>query len=272
LLIAKHHSFSRAAGELSYTPSALSHIADALEQELGLRLFVRTKKGVTLTPEGKALQSKFAAMQKAEAALLHAAGELRAEKEVVLRIGTISSIALHLLPSLLHSFKQAYPQVQTEILVDDNMHHWLQEGIADILLADSTMGFADLQMLQEDPYVAAVPVAAFPGRDTVQLQELYQYPFIRANEVYLDDFLDYTAFRSVVRVASIEYDSALYLVKGNLGVSVLPRLSTMACPPEVKILELQPRLVRQIGYCCPPEPTTACRQFIEHLHKKMPCV
>lgn len=267
LLIAKHHNFSRAAEEFSYTPSALSHIADSLEQELGLRLFIRTKKGVTLTPAGEQLQSKFAALQKAENALYKTAEELRQESDRVLRIGTISSIALHLLPGLLRSFKQAHPEVQTQILVDDNMHDWLQTGVADILLADDTLELQDFQPLVEDPYVAVVPEQAFPSRTTVGLQELYGHTFVRPNEKFLDSFLDLYSFREVVPVASIENDSALYMVKENLGVTILPRLSTANCPMQVKTLELTPKLVRQIGFCCPENSTTVCRLFIKHLRK-----
>lgn len=265
LLIAKHHNFSRAAGALSYTPSALSHIADSLEQELGLRLFVRTKKGVTLTPEGQALQSKFLALQKAENALYTAAEGLRQESESILRIGSISSVALHLLPRLLRSFKAAYPNIRTQILVDDAMHNWLQNGTADILLADDTLGLSNFVPLTEDPYVAVVPDWLFPGREAVQLQELYQYAFVRPKEAFWDGFLDQSAFREVVPVASIENDSVLYMVKEHLGVTILPKLSTANCPPQVKILELTPKLVRRIGICCPENPTAACRRFAEHM-------
>lgn len=267
LLIAKHNNFSRAAEALSYTPSALSHIADSLEQELGVKLFYRSKKGVTLTPAGQALQQKFSAIQKAENALYTAAAELCREQQSKLRIGSISSIALHLLPGLLRSFKQDYPNVQTQILVGDEMHQWLQTGEADILLADDTLGLPDLQPVMEDPYVAVVPEQLFPGRTTVALQELYAHAFIHPKEAFLDDFLDPGAFREVVPVASIENDSVLYMVKEHIGVTIVPRLSTANCPKQVKILELTPRLVRRIGYCVPPQMGTVCRLFIEHIRK-----
>lgn len=270
LLIAKHHNFSRAAEELSYTPSALSHIADSLEQELGLQLFVRTKKGVTLTSAGEALQSKFSALQKAQDSLLATAQNLRQESVRTLRIGAVSSIALHLLPRLLRSFKEAYPDVQTQILVGDNMHSWLENGDADILLADDSLGLVGLQPLLEDDYVAAVPAHLFPDRTAVELRELYPYTLVRPNEKFLDDFLSLTDFREAICVDSFENDSVLYMVKEKIGVTILPRLSTAACPQGVKILDLQPRLVRRIGFCVPRDPSPACRQFVKHLRKNMP--
>ena len=61
LLAAKYKNLSRAAEEFSYTPSALSHMADALEAELGVKLLLRTRAGVSLTEAGEQLKEKMEA-------------------------------------------------------------------------------------------------------------------------------------------------------------------------------------------------------------------
>ena len=53
LLAAEKKSLSAAAEELSYTPSAMSHMADALEEELGVKILERTRMGVELSEAGK---------------------------------------------------------------------------------------------------------------------------------------------------------------------------------------------------------------------------
>ena len=58
----ENKSFSKTAEELSYTPSALSHMADSLEQELGVKLLKRTPKGVELTENGEKLKDKLQAV------------------------------------------------------------------------------------------------------------------------------------------------------------------------------------------------------------------
>ena len=50
-------SFSKAAAELYLTPSAVLHQIRALEKDLGVELFLRTSKGVTLTPAGEYLEA-----------------------------------------------------------------------------------------------------------------------------------------------------------------------------------------------------------------------
>ena len=62
----ENKSFSKTAETLSYTPSALSHMADSLEQELGVKLLKRTPKGVELTENGEKLKDKMQAVLDAE--------------------------------------------------------------------------------------------------------------------------------------------------------------------------------------------------------------
>ena len=55
LLVAQHHSFTRAAGELLITPSGLSVLIREMENQLGVRLFDRTTRQVVLTTAGTQL-------------------------------------------------------------------------------------------------------------------------------------------------------------------------------------------------------------------------
>ena len=136
LEVAEHKSFSYVARGFSYTPSAVSHMADALEAELGVRLFERTRKGVDLTPDGKKLYDYFAAFDKAEKALFTAAQKLAREKQESLHIGAFSSVALHILPDVLQSFRMKNPSIKTSLLVEDDIWYRLKDGSLDVVLAD----------------------------------------------------------------------------------------------------------------------------------------
>ena len=270
MLVVKFKSFTQAAQELQYTPSALSHMADALEQELGVKLFIRSKKGIRMTDEGMKLEKKIAAVLGAEDELFHTAQKLSRSNSQILRIGTYSSIALHVLPKLLHGFKQAYPAVKTQILVDDNMQNWLEKGTADIILADTDFGTDVFLPLIEDAFVAVVPESEFPERESISLEELYPYALIRPKEECLDSFLHDDQFREIIPVASIENDSAVYMVREKLGVTILPRLSTRNCPSGVKILELRQNLSRTIGVSYHKKNgNQACEWFVRYVTKAM---
>ena len=271
LLAEKYKSFSKVAQEFSYTPSALSHMADALEKELGVKLFDRTHHGVQITEAGRQLYDKFSAVIEAEEALLDAANQIAKRQAEVLRIGTYSSIARHILPEILHSFKRAFPSVNTSVLVEDNIQDLLRSDALDVIFTDEYNPDCDTRWypITEDRYMAVVPEQWFPERDSVTKEELYDYPFIRLDEAVLDAYFTYSEFREIIRIQSIENETAVSMVKGNIGVTVLPNLNMSTCPEGVKVLTLTPKLTRMIGIQYKSgNVSAATERFVRHIQKK----
>ncbi len=77
----KYKSLSKAAEEFSYTPSAFSHMADSLEDELGIKILTRTPQGIKLNKDGETLYSKLKALVKAEEELKDLAKGLANKKQ-----------------------------------------------------------------------------------------------------------------------------------------------------------------------------------------------
>lgn len=269
LLAEKYKSFSRAAEEFSYTPSAFSHIADSLEQELGIKLFNRTRRGVELTQAGKELYDKFVAVVNAERELVEAASVLSDGKKNELRIGSYSSIALHILPGILQDFKELYPSVKTSILVDDVMQGWLDNNTADVILSEKPFERnVKWYPIMEDEYVVAAHKSIFPNREKICKEELYGHTFIRTGEEALNSYLDYSSFKETITLKSIENDSVISMIKENIGLSVLPALTMKNCPEEVKVLKLEPKLSRTVGIAFKTGKLPwSAEQFIRHVKK-----
>lgn len=101
LAAVKHKSLSKAAEEFSYTPSAFSHIAAALEEELGVTLLKRSSTGVEWTPEGEQLRPFLEAIIRDEDALKNAAAAFSSAKTKELRIGIYSSMSRNFLADIL---------------------------------------------------------------------------------------------------------------------------------------------------------------------------
>ena len=80
-------SLTAAAQELGYTQSGLTHMMNALEDELGLNLLVRSKNGVRLSPAGQALREKMEALLRAANELDQEADRLRQRSSSSLRLG-----------------------------------------------------------------------------------------------------------------------------------------------------------------------------------------
>lgn len=271
LLAEKYKSFSKVAKEFSYTPSALSHMADALEKELGLKLFHRTHNGVELTEAGRQLHKKFAAVVAAEDALIAAAAEAAKGQEGSLRIGTYSSVARHILPEILRSFKTEYPTVSASVMVEDDMGELLANDELDVIFTDEYHLDSTTQWypLMEDRFAVAAPEEWFSGQDSVTREALYDLPFVRIDEEMLDDYLDYGMFREIIQVRSIENETAISMVKEKIGVTVLPELTLKACPAGVRVLQLEPKISRRIGVQYKNSKNLqTTERFIRHLKKK----
>ena len=129
---ARHQSFTRAATELNLTQAAISRQIRLLEENLGIALFVRANRAVTLTTEGRDLQHtvSFSLTHIANAAeQVRATGGKRR-----LNIATDKSVnSLWLMPRL-HEFRQANPDVIIRIISSDVDEDCLADNMDAIII------------------------------------------------------------------------------------------------------------------------------------------
>ncbi len=249
LLAAKYQSLSRAAEEFSYTPSALSHMADALEEELGVKLLTRTRSGVSLTEEGILLKEKMEAILRAEDELRAAATDIAGTQRHMLRIAAYSSISTYLLPQIVKRFKKENPDVRVSIAVVDSLRGWLENDAVDVVFGDlAAIGENEHVVIMEDPYVAVLSEGMLPGRRSVRREELYAYPYISTNEGILHRYFDEERFAEILHVDSADDAAVLSLVKEGMGVAVLASLATRKRVKGVRTVALSPKISRSIGF------------------------
>lgn len=119
--VAHHASFTRAAAELSVSPSALSQTIRGLEARLGVRLFNRTTRRVGLTEHGARFLER---VLPGLAQLDEAFDDLDAVRGVpsgTLRITLPRVVATRLVAPRLGEFHRRYPQVVLELSIDDRL-------------------------------------------------------------------------------------------------------------------------------------------------------
>ncbi|WP_188053802.1 LysR substrate-binding domain-containing protein [Sphingosinithalassobacter sp. CS137] len=128
---ARHASFVRAAAELNVTPAAVSQQIRSLEDRLGVKLFVRHARGLTVTSSGKDYAVSIArAMADIETAT-RALG--RPERKGRLNVATFQSFAsLWLLPRL-HRFRARYPEIDVRLVISDALAD-LSNGEVDVAI------------------------------------------------------------------------------------------------------------------------------------------
>lgn len=146
---ARHLSFTVAASELNVTQTAISHQIRRLEEELGIRLFVRRNRALELTPAAKdylpGVRAAFNDLRLATDRLL------RRDDGHVLTVSTLASLAAKWLLPRLSTFQEAHPGIDVRITTSSGLvdfrtgdvdaairygrGHW-QGARADWLMAD----------------------------------------------------------------------------------------------------------------------------------------
>jgi LysR family glycine cleavage system transcriptional activator len=116
---ARHLSFTVAASELNVTQTAISHQIRRLEQELGIRLFVRRNRTLDLTPEAR---DYLPGVRAAFNDLRLATDRLRRKGEGhVLTVSTLASLAAKWLLPRLSTFQQAHPGIDVRITTSTSL-------------------------------------------------------------------------------------------------------------------------------------------------------
>ncbi|MDO4541361.1 MAG: LysR family transcriptional regulator [Bacillota bacterium] len=134
LTLAREENISRAAEALYITQPTLSRQLGDLEKELGVRLFERGKRKITLTPEGMLLRRRAEEMIELENKV---EAEFRCHNEEisgVVSIGAAETAAAEILPKAITSFREKYPGVTFDIHSDIATHvkERLDRGVLDL--------------------------------------------------------------------------------------------------------------------------------------------
>ncbi len=151
--------FGRAAEACFVSQSAFSVAIRDLERLLGLRLVERSKRRVTITPEGREVATQARLCLRDLEGLLDLARERGRPLAGPLRLGVIPTIAPFLLPAVLPRIRRKYPELQL----------YIREGLTDDLLGELRNGSLDLALFAM-PY----PV------DNIEVMRLFRDRFMLA--------------------------------------------------------------------------------------------
>ena len=249
LAAAKHGSLSKAAQEFSYTPSALSHLLASFEEELGVRLFERSAKGVTLSAQGAQLLPKFEKMLQVEQAISDTVRALIAKNGSEVRIATYSSISRNFLSRFLADFKKEHPDIALSVHVADDLSGWLENGRADVIFADNiVLSDKELVPIATDRYWAVAPEGMLDGKESVTREELYELPHIFTDDEYLQTVFEKSRFRELIYFKSDDDHAVVQMVRAGMGVAVMPELVLQGNMRGVSLLELTPAVTRTLGF------------------------
>lgn len=280
--VAELGSISAAAERLHMAQPALSRHLQALEQELGVRLFQRHGRGVALTPAGTMLLSRSTGVLRELDGMRE---DLRnaAEKPC----GRVSfalppTVAEFLCGPLVEHFSRSFPQVQLSISTGYSGYvlDWLQRGMVDVAVLYDVAASPMLRLrallperlhLIEHRQDVATPAGAVP------VEALFERRLILPRPQHgLRRLLDAVAARKgMTLMPVIEVDSLplqLDLVRRGFGSTVLPAAAAHADISAGRLAAralIAPEVTRHLVLATPIDrpPTSAARLFVEAIEE-----
>lgn len=260
LAVAEHESFSLAAQSCHVSQSALSQQISRLEKELGVLLFARSSRGASLTEAGRVFVHRAQEIVQRSDALQAEMSLYAGLRRGTLNLGIITSLQCIDFGGLLSAFCGSYPEISVNIVQEGTYRllEWLLERKIDAaFLNRPTVGIpAGLEFVKlgEDVYSLAVStLRPLADREQVSLKELSGEHFIfhQAGQVAAELCLaacQKAGFQPNIVCRSANPTTSLYMVRGGLGVALLPSEEFSVRPLSgVVELKVKERIVKEVG-------------------------
>lgn len=242
VMVAEELHFGRAAERLGMTQPPLSQSILALERELGVALFVRTKRSVALTPVGGQWLEHVRKLLDEASALPGIARRLSKGEIGSLSLAFVSTADYSVLPALVSRYRHAFPEVRVslrEATSDLQVEALLDGGIdAGLIIPPphaTLHASLDYLALLREPLVTAVPESwEAAGRldgtaGALRLKDLLDEPLIlfprRSAPAFHDIVTGYYAANGAVpRIGqeAIQMQTIISLVSAGMGVALVP--------------------------------------------------
>lgn len=233
-VVATVGNITKASQELNISQPAVTKQIKSLEAQLGGDLFIRTKRGVILTENGRAIYNYIKqAMNCFNNAELQFSNLKKLETGVI-KIGISTALARLFLMKYLDKFHKEYPNIAIQLFTDPSkvMRKMLKDGSLDILIAkEETCEDEDLEVQRvgtlHQCFIASEYFSELKNR-TIPLKDLDEYPILlqKTPSTTRESFDNFCKEHNIEITTKLEIASATLLedfVKIGLGVGLATR-------------------------------------------------
>ncbi|MDB5764504.1 MAG: transcriptional regulator, LysR family [Herminiimonas sp.] len=237
--VAEEMHFGRAAARLHMTQPPLSQTIQSLEAALGIQLFFRTRRSVSLTPAGIALLPEAQRLLLQAESLPDLARRAASGESGRLSLAFVSTADYSVLPPFLREFREHYPQVQidlreatTDVQLDDLAQGRIDVGLLIAPLPDKLKAELDYVPVLSEPLILAAPrgIRILRDKGPVRLKAVGDLPLIifprriapRFHDAILACFRD-AGLTPHVGQEAIQMQTIVGLVSAGMGIALVPQ-------------------------------------------------
>lgn len=267
-------SLSKAAEELGYTQSGISHMMQSLEDEVGFPLMVRTSTGIQPNREGELLLPAIRQLLNTSESLEQHIAKIKGIDTGRIRIAAYPSVAAYWLPTIIRRFQKDYPRVEIEIIEMGSgaIEAMMESRQAELCIYAGGEGklfewvplCRDRMMVLLSPGHPLAAEKAFPLEALKDSEFIMPMPDYDGEVRFILNKLDHWPHISFS--ACSDY-TIINMVTQGLGISILPELLLENYGHQAVALPLEPAQDRMLGIGVPQmkamSPVT--RMFIQYV-------
>lgn len=278
LTVAREENITKAAEVLHITQPALSRQLAQLEEELGVKLFDRGTRKITLTDEGMLLRRRGEEIVQLVAKTENELIEQERLLEGKITIGCGEMAAVTLLPDLFRSFHQKYPHVTFDLLTEtaDIVKEQMDKGLVDIGLLLEPIEiekYEFIRLTEKERWVALLPPHDPLGeKEAVTAQDLASLPLVLPRRTTIRGelanwFGEYYDHLQILFTSNLNTNGATMVNHGLAYSIVIEGAVAYWDPSKIMIRPLKPELTSTTVFAWkrgqPFSP--AVRKFIEEI-------
>lgn len=252
-------SLTAAAEQLGYTPSGISRIIAALEEENGFSILMRSRSGVRPTGECEEILPTVRELVRLGETLRQRSAQIRGLEIGSITVGTSYSVYYRWLSKLIADFTRLYPGISVRIIegTSSELSKMVEEGRVDFCIISRRDGHFRWLHLQDDELVVWVP-GEHPAveNQSFPLEDFITEPFIElypGQETDNSRFFSQKGIRPNTRYSTYDVYAAYSMVEAGLGVTLMNSLLAGNWIGDVVTLPLLPAQSVDIGIAVPEE-------------------
>ena len=247
--VAKYKNITQAADVLMSNQPNVSRAISNLEHELGCRLFMRSNRGVTLTPEGQRLFNRVSVAHQQLKAAEQELSDAKSLKNGIVSIG-VSETALNavLLPRL-QKFHTLYPGIRIHIssVTTSQAITSLKAGLVDFAVVTTPINISrplkEIPLLTIREQLVGGPRFRYLSKAVLKLVDLHNYPLIFLNsQTNTRDFYNQFFFEHgltlLPEIEAATTDQILPMIKHDLGIGFLSDVCVKEAIQKEEVFEL----------------------------------
>lgn len=254
----ENKSITKAAEELLYTTSGLSRMITSLEDELGIKLLIREKKGVSPTRECISLLPLMNDLANVDKRFKQKINEIRGIDTGEIHIGTAYVIYYRSISNLISKFVDIYPNIKVIIYegTSSELAKKIDDRELDMAIISNREGKFDWHKIVSDNLLVMLPenheyakIGKFPIKNFEKESYIEIYT---GRETDNSRFFNINGITPNIKFSTNDSFSACKMVEAGLGISLVNRLISKSLSARVSYAQPEKPYIVDIGLAYQP--------------------